>query len=81
MLPISTDRYPLKADEFRFKLWFTVLEEHCHDFTKICIQLVERCRLRVSSRKTWNVSDEQAGNGIAFHDGSEAFHGVHHCLY
>lgn len=64
----------LRSDEFGFDVRLTIFEEHGHDFAQIRVELVQRFRLRVRSRKTGDGAHEQAGLGRALYNGGVGFH-------
>jgi len=75
-LPRAQDRdlaHTLRSDgldphEFRLKPWLSVLQEHRDHLTKIAVQLVERCPLRMSTRESGHIAYEQTGIHVSFDD-------------
>jgi len=64
----------LCADEGGIDGWFAILEEHINDLKEILPKLFERGALRVRSRPSGYITDEEAGVLIAFNDSSEGAH-------
>ena len=66
--PYSSNHYILYPNEFSLEFWLAIFEEHCDDFSKICIQFVESLSLRMGPRKTWYISDVQTRFRTPFHN-------------
>ncbi len=64
----------LRADKFTLKLGLAVLQQHGDNFTEVGLQFIKRLRLGMSAGKTRNVTDQQAGVGIALDDRGVIFH-------
>ena len=61
----SGDAHRLGPDELRFKMRLAIFEEHGDHFGEIGLNLIQTRTLTMRSTKTRNVSDQDAGLGIA----------------
>src|SRR5436190_23578233 len=59
----------LRAHEFRFYFQIAVLEKHLDDFLEVCVQLVKRLSLCMSSWNTGYECDVVTRVGVSLNDG------------
>lgn len=70
----SGDSNLLGAHELRLKVRLAVFKQQLDHLAQILVQLIERARLCVGTRKSRNVSDEKACIRAFLDDGCEGFH-------
>ena len=56
---MTSNRDRLRPHKFRFQLRFTAFEQHGDHFPQVNAQFFKRRALRMGTRKSWHVTEEQ----------------------
>jgi hypothetical protein len=67
------------ANEINFQAWLPVLEKQLDHLAEVRLQLIEALGLGMGARPTGDMTNIQAGFGIALDDGGKATHMLARC--